>query len=102
MWLLKLLALIFLACVILEPKFRRFVFRLGRNHNSQPKAESPKEGKDTAVRDRGEDADVRAALSYLGYSARESSQAIASLPQDRNLSLEEKVNLALRYFGGSR
>jgi hypothetical protein len=42
MWLLKLLALIFLACVILEPKFRRFVFRLGRKQAPQPGAEEPK------------------------------------------------------------
>jgi hypothetical protein len=42
MWLLKLLVLIFLACIILEPKFRRFVFRLGRNRNPQPEAKESK------------------------------------------------------------
>ncbi len=47
-----------------------------------------------------ENADVLAALTALGYSASEATRALASLPRDRELSLEEKVKLALAYFGG--
>jgi Holliday junction DNA helicase RuvA len=47
-----------------------------------------------------ENADVLAALTSLGYSVREASRAIAALPQDQKLNLEEKVRLALQYFGG--
>ncbi len=46
----------------------------------------------------GENGDVLAALVSLGYSAAEASQAVASLPQDKALSLEERVRLALQYF----
>jgi len=46
--------------------------------------------------------DVLAALTALGYSASEASRAVASLPADTELSLEEKVKLALQYFGGSK
>ncbi len=47
-----------------------------------------------------ENADVLAALTSLGYSASETTRALASLPRDQELSLEEKVKLALGYFGG--
>ena len=47
-----------------------------------------------------ENADVLAALTSLGYSASEATRALASLPRDQELSLEEKVKLALAYFGG--
>jgi Holliday junction DNA helicase RuvA len=47
-----------------------------------------------------ENADVLAALTSLGYSVREATHAVASLPQDQKLSLEEKIKLALQYFGG--
>ena len=46
--------------------------------------------------------DVLAALTALGYSASEASQAVASLPADIEMGLEERVRLALQYFGGSR
>ena len=46
--------------------------------------------------------DVLAALTALGYSASEASRAVASLPADVELPLEERVKLALQYFGGSR
>ena len=42
--------------------------------------------------------DVLAALTSLGYSASEASRAVATLPTEENLSLEEKVKLALGYF----
>ena len=47
-----------------------------------------------------ENTDVLAALISLGYSVNEASRAVATLPQASKLSLEEKVKLALQYFGG--
>ena len=46
-----------------------------------------------------ENTDVLAALVSLGYSAAEATKAVATLPQDAGLSLEEKIKLALQYFG---
>jgi len=45
-----------------------------------------------------EDVDVLAALTNLGYSASEATRAVAALPPSSDLSLEEKVKLALQYF----
>ena len=42
------------------------------------------------------DADVVAALTNLGYSLKEATQAVAGLPNTEELELEEKVKLALR------
>ena len=47
-----------------------------------------------------ENTDVLTALTSLGYSAAEATKAIATLPADATLSLEEKIKLALQYFGG--
>jgi Holliday junction DNA helicase RuvA len=47
-----------------------------------------------------ENADVLAALTALGYSVREASRAIAAIPADPALNLEEKIKLALGYFAG--
>ena len=47
-----------------------------------------------------ENADVVAALLSLGYSVSEASRAVATLPPSSDLSLEEKIKLALQYFGG--
>ena len=47
-----------------------------------------------------ENADVLAALTSLGYSVSEASRAVATLPASPDMSLEEKVRLALQYFGG--
>ena len=47
-----------------------------------------------------ENTDVLAALTSLGYSASEASRAVASLPSDTELSLEEKIKLALQFSGG--
>lgn len=44
--------------------------------------------------------EVLAALTSLGYSVSEATQAIASLPTTPQLSVEEKIRLALQYFGG--
>ena len=43
------------------------------------------------------DADLIAALTTLGYSVSEAQEAIRSLPREE-LSLEERVRLALVYF----
>ena len=47
-----------------------------------------------------ENTDVLAALISLGYSVNEASRAVATLPPASKLSLEEKIKLALQYFGG--
>jgi Holliday junction DNA helicase RuvA len=46
-----------------------------------------------------ENTDVLAALTALGYSAGEAVKAVAALPDDTKLKLEEKVKLALQYLG---
>jgi len=46
-----------------------------------------------------ENTDVLAALTALGYSASEAARAVATLPPASDLSLEEKIRLALQYFG---
>ncbi len=48
-----------------------------------------------------ENADVLSALISLGYSVTEAARAVAALPPDPDLSLEDKVKLALGYFGGT-
>ena len=45
-----------------------------------------------------ENADVVAALTSLGYSAAEATKAVATLPTDSKLSLEDKVKQTLQYF----
>jgi len=47
-----------------------------------------------------ENTDVLAALTSLGYSISEANRAVATLPPSSDLSLEERVKLALQYFGG--
>lgn len=47
-----------------------------------------------------ENAEVLAALTSLGYSVAEATRAVATLPASSDLSLEEKIKLALQYFGG--
>ncbi len=51
-----------------------------------------------AVQLADENAEVVAALTSLGYSASEATRAVASLPPDSKLSLEDKVKQALGYF----
>ena len=46
-----------------------------------------------------ENTEVIAALTSLGYSISEASRAVATLPSS-DLSLEEKIKLALQYFAG--
>ncbi len=45
-----------------------------------------------------EETEVLAALTSLGYSVSEATRAVAALPPDSELSLEERVKLALQYF----
>ncbi len=45
-----------------------------------------------------ENTEVLAALTSQGYSASEATRAVAALPHDQDLSLEEKIKLALGYF----
>ena len=47
-----------------------------------------------------ENVDVVTALISLGYSVAEANRAVVTLPPASDLSLEEKVKLALAYFGG--
>jgi holliday junction DNA helicase RuvA len=47
-----------------------------------------------------ENAEVLGALVSLGYSTTEAAQAVSSLPRDTKLGLEEKIRLALGYYGG--
>jgi len=44
------------------------------------------------------DTDVVAVLTSLGYSVSEAARAVASLPPNSDLGLEDKVKLALQYF----
>jgi Holliday junction DNA helicase RuvA len=45
-------------------------------------------------------ADVVAALTSLGYTVAEAARAVAALPSDKKLSLEDKLTMALKSFGG--
>jgi Holliday junction DNA helicase RuvA len=45
-----------------------------------------------------ENADVLAALTTFGYSVREATRALAAIPPDPKLALEEKIKLALGFF----
>jgi len=47
---------------------------------------------------RPDDTEIIAALTALGYSVVEAQAALAHVPPDPNLPLEEKIRLALRYF----
>ena len=47
-----------------------------------------------------ENADVITALVSLGYSITEANRAVATLLPASDLSLEEKIKLALQYLGG--
>jgi len=46
-----------------------------------------------------ENTEVVEALISLGYSAVEATRAVGILPSSSDLSLEEKIKLALQYFG---
>lgn len=46
-----------------------------------------------------ENTDVVAALTGLGYSVSEANRAVATFPPSSDLTIEEKIKLALQYFG---
>lgn len=46
--------------------------------------------------------EVVAALTSLGYSVSEATRAVSSLPSSTQISLEEKIKLALHYFGDKK
>lgn len=43
--------------------------------------------------------DVIAALVSLGYSVSEAARAASAIPSDKDLTVQEKIKSALRYFG---
>ncbi len=45
------------------------------------------------------DAEVLSALTNLGYTLGEATRALSSLPQEKDLSLEDKIKLALQNLG---
>jgi holliday junction DNA helicase RuvA len=45
------------------------------------------------------DNDAVAALTGLGYSIREATQALSNIPQSEEITLEEKIKLALQQLG---
>ena len=59
-----------------------------------------KEWKEVALPLAPEHADVIAALTGLGYSVTEATKAMAKLPDSEELSLEEKVRMALQQMAG--
>ena len=50
--------------------------------------------------DFGDDSDVIAALTALGYSPNEARRAVSNLDDSQELTMEERVRLALQQFGG--
>lgn len=46
--------------------------------------------------------EVLAALTSLGYSIAEATRAVSTLPSGSDLTIEEKVTMALHYFAGSK
>ena len=45
------------------------------------------------------DSEVLAALTALGYSVVEAQSAIQSIPKDASKDVEERLRVALQYFG---
>jgi Holliday junction DNA helicase RuvA len=60
------------------------------------KGKLEKEWKEVAMPLAPESADVIAALTGLGYSVAEATKAISKLPDSEELSLEEKIKIALQ------
>ena len=59
-----------------------------------------KEWKETALPLAPESTDVIAALTGLGYSLTEATKAVSKLPDSGELSLEEKITMALQQMTG--
>jgi Holliday junction DNA helicase RuvA len=60
------------------------------------KGKFEKEWKEVALPLAAEDTDIIAALTGLGYSVTEATKAISKLPDSAELSLEEKIRMALQ------
>jgi Holliday junction DNA helicase RuvA len=60
------------------------------------KGKFEKEWKEVALPLAAEDTDIIAALTGLGYSVTEATKAISKLPDSEELSLEEKIRMALQ------
>jgi Holliday junction DNA helicase RuvA len=60
------------------------------------KGKLEKEWKEVAMPLVGEKTDIIAALTGLGYSLAEATKAISRLPDSEELSLEEKIKIALQ------
>lgn len=54
----------------------------------------------TAVPSTRPDAELTEALTALGYSMSEVMEAVASLPRDKSMELEDKVRLAFEHLAG--
>ena len=54
---------------------------------------------DSAPSQTTEDGDVVAALTALGYSPSEARHAVSNLDRDPNLSVDDRIRLALQQFG---
>ncbi len=65
------------------------------------KGKIEKEWKETVLPLAQGDTDVITALTSLGYSLREATQTVSNLPNPGELSLEEKVRMALQQLAGS-
>jgi Holliday junction DNA helicase RuvA len=63
------------------------------------KGKLEKEWQEVALPVAPESADVIAALTGLGYSVTEATKAISKLPDSEELSLEDKIKLALQQMG---
>ena len=62
------------------------------------KGKLEKEGREAFLPLSAEDTDIIAALTSLGYSLKEATQIISTLPNSQELSLEERFKLALQYL----
>jgi len=49
-----------------------------------------------------ENSDVLAALTSLGYSVAEATRAVVALPAANDMTLEDRIMLALQYFGSKK
>lgn len=59
-----------------------------------------KDWKEMALPSAPENTDVLAALTGLGYSLAEATKAVSKLPDSEELSLEEKIRMALQEMAG--
>ena len=80
------------ARLVLELKGKLDLGKLGLSTPSGPAGGSPAASLN---------AELQEILTSLGYSALEAQSAVSALPADAPPELEERLRLALRYFGGA-